>query len=182
MAEDGSSSNGQDVRSRSGWDPERRTEEDPKKRLDRELIELLNEARLALPGVQVLFAFLLVLPFQSRFDELQRSQRDVYVLALLSSAAAVALIIAPSSYHRLNFRRRVKERMLFLSNRLLIAGLALTVVAMGLAVALVVDVTLGWPMAGIAAIVTVAWCGWFWFVMPILAWREGTDVDGDEEG
>ena len=103
-------------------------DESEKERRDRELIELLNEVRVALPGVQVLFAFLLVLPFQSAFSKLGEVQRDVYVGALLFSAAAVALLITPSSYHRINFRLALKERMLQLSNRLLIGGLVCTVI------------------------------------------------------
>jgi hypothetical protein len=154
--------------------------ETEKERLDRELMELLNEARLALPGVQVLFAFLLVLPFQTAFSELGDIERWVYLGALLTSASAVALIIAPSSYHRINFRRPVKERMLFLSNRLLLAGLGLTVAAMGCAVALIVDVTLGWPAAVIAALGTMAWFGWFWFLLPVLAHRDA--IGGADEG
>ena len=147
-------------------------EEGEKERLDRELIELLNEVRVALPGVQVLFAFLLVLPFQGAFSELGGVPRDVYVGALLASAGAVALLITPSSYHRINFRRPVKERMIRLSNRLLLAGLVLTLIATSLSVGLVVDVVLG-GIAGVAAAAAVAaWIGWFWFAIPLLARRE----------
>lgn len=145
--------------------------EGEKERLDRELIELLNEVRVALPGVQVLFAFLLVLPFQGTFADLAELQRDVYAGALLASAAAVALLITPSSFHRINFRRPVKERMLFLSNRLLLWGLLLTVVGMALAIGLVVDVVLG-GFAGLAAgLAAAAWFGWWWFAVPLLARR-----------
>ena len=100
--------------------------DEEKARIDRELMELLNEIRVALPGVQVLFAFLLILPFQQRFDQTSDIDRAVYTLALLSSATAAALLIAPSAYHRLNFRRRNKERMLFDANRLLLAGMLAT--------------------------------------------------------
>src|SRR5262245_28883965 len=92
-----------------GTPPSPSPDEDEKERRDRELIELLNEVRVALPGVQVLFAFLLVLPFQASFSELGELQRDVYVGALLTSAAAIALFITPSSYHRINFRKALKE-------------------------------------------------------------------------
>lgn len=148
-------------------------EEGEKERLDRELMELLNEVRVALPGVQVLFAFLLVLPFQGAFAELGDLQRDVYVGALLTSGAAVALLITPSSYHRMNFRRPVKERMLFLSNRLLLAGLVFTVIGMALSVGLVVDVVLDGPVAVAAGAAVGAWFGWFWFAIPLLARRGG---------
>jgi len=145
--------------------------EGDKERLDRELIELLNEIRVALPGVQVLFAFLLVLPFQGAFAELSELRRDVYVGALLASAAAVALLITPSSYHRINFRRPLKERMLFLSNRLMLWGLLLTVAGMSLAIGLVVDVTLGGFVGLLAGVAAAAWFGLWWFAVPLLARR-----------
>ena len=93
-----------------------RSEED----LDRELIELLNELRVALPGVQVLFAFLLTLPFTNRFSKITDFERDVYFAAFLATAAATAFLIAPSSYHRLRWRTRDKDYMLRISNRLVI--------------------------------------------------------------
>ncbi len=150
-------------------------DESEKERRDRELIELLNEVRVALPGVQVLFAFLLVLPFQGAFSELDDLQRDVYVAALLTSAAAVALLITPSSYHRINFRRPIKERMLFLTNRLLLWGLVLTIVGMTLAVSLVVDVALGPGVAILAAAGVALWFSWWWFAIPLLARRARDD-------
>ncbi len=153
-------------------------DESPKQRLDRELIELLNEVRVALPGAQVLFAFLLVLPFQTRFAELSRIQEDLYAGALMASAAAVALLIAPSSYHRINFRRPMKERMIRWANGLLIGGMALVAVGITLGVALVIDLVLG----GVAAIVlaggTAVWFAWFWFAVPL--WRRHSfEANGD---
>jgi len=145
--------------------------ESPKQRLDRELIELLNEVRVALPGAQVLFAFLLVLPFQSAFAELSDIQRDLYAGALLSSAAAIALLIAPSSYHRINFRRPMKEGMIRWANGLLIAGMALIVLGITLAVALVLDIALGDLPAIILGALTAIWFSWFWFVVPLLRRR-----------
>src|SRR5690606_1943518 len=92
---------------------------------------------------QVLFAFLLVLPFQDRFGDLTALQKDLYAGALMTSAAAIALLIAPSSYHRLNFRRPMKERMIRWANQLLIVGMALMAVGVTLSVALVIDLALG---------------------------------------
>lgn len=151
-------------------------DESPKQRLDRELIELLNEVRVALPGAQVLFAFLLVLPFQGRFAELTRLQQYLYTGALLTSAAAIALLIAPSSYHRLNFRRPMKGRMIRWANGLLIGGMALVALGVTLAVALVIDIVLGGVATVILAVGTALWFGWFWFVVPLLrrrAFEEG---------
>jgi hypothetical protein len=153
-------------------------EESPRARVNRELIELLNEVRVALPGAQILFAFLLVLPFQARFAAINDLQRGVYTGALLSSAAAIALLIAPSSYHRLNFRRPVKERMLHWANRLLIAGMALTLVGTTLAVLLTLDFVFGDPLLSlVAALGTGAWFGWFWFALPLFRRRH---FEGDE--
>src|SRR5215218_4202442 len=101
-------------------------EEGRKERVDRELIELLNELRVALPGVQVLFAFLLVVPFQQGFSQVTDLTRYVYFGGLVSSAVAIAFLIAPAAYHRLNLRRPVeeKEEMLFTSSKFAIVGTA----------------------------------------------------------
>ena len=114
--------------------PEERDE-----RLNRELIELLNELRVALPGVQVLFAFLLVLPFQRRFGELGPGDRAVYFATFLCTALASALLIAPSAYHRLRFREHDKEHMILVSNRLAIAGLLCLAVAITCVVFVITD-------------------------------------------
>src|SRR5512144_1444531 len=97
--------------------------ESPKERVDRELIEQLNELRVALPGVQVLFAFLLAVPFQQRFGQVNDIQRAVYFVTLASAALASTLLIAPSSIHRLLFRQGNKERIVRWNNRVSIAGL-----------------------------------------------------------
>ena len=152
-------------------------DETPKQRVDRELIELLNEVRVALPGAQVLFAFLLVLPFQNRFADLSTLQQDLYAGALMTSAAAIALLIAPSSYHRINFRRPMKEAMIRWANRLLIAGMALAAVGVTLAVALVIDLALGDLPAVILAGGTAIWFTWFWFVVPL--WRRRQFEEGE---
>jgi hypothetical protein len=146
-------------------------DESPKQRVDRELIELLNEVRVALPGAQVLFAFLLVLPFQDRFGDLTALQKDLYAGALMTSAAAIALLIAPSSYHRLNFRRPMKERMIRWANQLLIVGMALMAVGVTLSVALVIDLALGDVAALILGGGTAVWFAWFWFAVPWLRRR-----------
>jgi glucose-6-phosphate-specific signal transduction histidine kinase len=113
--------------------------ESPEQRQNRELIELLNELRVALPGVQVLFAFLLAVPFASGFPKLNGTQRDVFFAAFIATALSTVLLIAPSSYHRLRWRRHDKERMLVVSNALTIAGLFFLAVAITCAVYVITD-------------------------------------------
>ena len=104
---------------------ETRPDESEKERLDRNLLELLNELRVALPGVQVLFAFLLTVPFTQRFSTLTSTQEKVYYATLLLTTVSTVLLIAPSAHHRINFRQQDKAYIVFLANRLTIAGLAL---------------------------------------------------------
>jgi len=143
-------------------------DEDRKERVDRELIELLNELRVALPGVQVLFAFLLVLPFQQAFADSSPEDQAVYTLALLFTALAAALLIAPSMYHRLNFRRGKKQRMLFDSNKLMVAGVIATAAAIACSVYLVIDVIHGGPAAAIATVATLVVYGALWLGLPFV--------------
>jgi hypothetical protein len=113
--------------------------ESAKERHDRELIELLNELRVALPGVQVLFAFLLAVPFANGWRRTTDFQKDVFFIAFLSAATASALLIAPSAYHRLRWRIEDKGRIVRVSNRLAIAGLFALAVAVDASVLLVTD-------------------------------------------
>jgi hypothetical protein len=117
--------------------------ESPEERLNRELIELLNELRVALPGVQVLFAFLLTVPFTQRFAHVTTFQRDLYFGTLLASALATALLIAPSAIHRLEFRQHDKGQIVEISNRLTIVGLGFLALAMTGVVVLITDVLFG---------------------------------------
>jgi hypothetical protein len=137
-------------------------------RVNRELIELLNELRVALPGVQFLFAFLLVVPFSQGADDLTDFQRDVYLVSLLAAAIATALLIAPAAQHRVLFRQQDKEALLHRSNRSAFAGLVVLAVAVCAALLLVVDVlfsrTLAWTTAGVVA----ALLAWWWLVVPLL--------------
>jgi hypothetical protein len=137
-------------------------DEDAKERLDRELLELLNELRVAIPGVQVLFAFLLTVPFTQRFEQVTGFQQDVYFATLLFSAVASALLIAPSAYHRLRFRQQDKQQMLVTSNRLAIAGLAFLALAITGVVLLITDVlfksaTVIVVTSGVALLFAVTW-------------------------
>jgi hypothetical protein len=142
-------------------------DESEKQRVDRELIELLNELRVALPGVQVLFAFLLIVPFQQAFSRASDLDKAIYTVALLVSALAAGLLIAPSAYHRLNFRRNVKEEMLFDSNKLIVAGLVFTAIGVSCSVYLVVDIVLGGTAAGLATAATLVAYAVLWVALPL---------------
>jgi len=132
-----------------------------------ELIELLNELRVALPGVQVLFAFLLAIPFTNRFSTLNAVQHDVYFLALMSAVAGTVLLIAPSSLHRLLWRQAHTERILVTSNRLTIAGMVFLALAMVASVFLIADVLYArWLAAAWAAVAAVLF-GIFWYALPL---------------
>lgn len=105
--------------------------------LDAELMELLNELRVALPGVQVLFAFLLVVPFNQRWEEVDAFEKSAYFTSFLATVAATILFIAPTAHHRLRWRVRDKEALLSTSNRLAIAGTFFLAVAVTAAVSFV---------------------------------------------
>jgi predicted neutral ceramidase superfamily lipid hydrolase len=142
-------------------------EETHEERINRELIELLNELRVALPGVQVLFAFLLAVPFSQRFEQTTDLQRDTYMVALLSTLAGSVFLIAPSAYHRIRFRDRDKEALLRISNVFAIVGMVFLAVGMTSVVFLVTDVIF---KGGVTAVVTSLTAGLFalvWFVLPL---------------
>jgi hypothetical protein len=149
--------------------PERERKDE---RLDRELIELLNELRVALPGVQVLFAFLLGVPFTQRFGQVSELQQDVYFITFLCAAASTALLIAPSAYHRLEWRQGDKEHLLVVSNRLAIAGTALLALSIVGTVFVVTDMLFDVTSAAVVAGLTAAFFGWLWYALPLLRrWR-----------
>ena len=114
-------------------------------RVNRELIELLNELRVALPGVQVLFAFLLAVPFSQRFAQTTELQRDAFMVALLSTLAGSVFLIAPTAYHRIRFRDRDKEALLRISNVFAIVGVAFLAIGMTAVVFLVTDMIFKGP-------------------------------------
>ena len=147
-------------------------DESKDEKLDRELIELLNELRVALPGVQVLFAFLLVLPFQQRFAQLSELDRDVYFVAFMAALFATALLIAPSVYHRVRFRDADKEWLIQMSNRLALAGTFFIAVAMVCTVFLITDVLFGGLQATLATFASVVVFGGLWY--GIAGYRELT--------
>jgi Family of unknown function (DUF6328) len=146
---------------------ENKTREDPHERTARELIELLQELRIVIPGVQVLFAFLLTVPFSQGFTRLDELQRGVFFTTLLCTAAATALLIAPSSHHRVLFRQGVREQRLKLGNVLAIAGLAFLVPAMVGVMFVITDLIFS-PLAAVIVTILMALCFvLLWFVLPL---------------
>ena len=143
-------------------------EESPKERVDRELHELLEEVRVAIPGAEVLFAFLLGIAFTERFGSVTSLQRGVYFSVLLATAAATALLIAPTAYHRLRFRDGDKERMLLSMSRAAILALVLLSMAVSGTIFLVGDVLYSSAVAGIVGGATFAWFAFLWFCLPFL--------------
>ena len=147
---------------------EQKTGENEHERRVRELSELLEELRVVLPGVQVLFAFLLVVPFSARFTEVTPLQQAVFFGTLICTMFSAGLLIAPSAHHRLLWRQQVKEYRLRTANRLAIAGMALLVVAMIGAMFLITDFLFG-SIAAITATVAIItpFFLYVWFVVPI---------------
>ena len=141
-------------------------------RADRNLGELIQELRVAGLGVQVLFGFLLSLPFSNRFSQLDGAQRDLYLTCLVLSATATVLLIGPVAYHRIVFRRGLKEQLVRAANIQAILGLTVVGGAVLSAVLLV-----SWYVAGavaggvITAILGVLTVG-LWFAVPLASRRE----------
>ena len=132
-------------------------------RLDRNLLELLNEVRVAMPGVQVLFGFLLAVPFQGGFQQASSFQRHVLFACLLCAASATALLVAPVAYHRIMFRRGDRLRIVETGNVSLLAGLALLALAMIGAVMLVTDFLFGTTTTVVVATAGALLFGGLWF-------------------
>jgi heme O synthase-like polyprenyltransferase len=136
-------------------------------RLDRELIELLNELRVALPGVQVLFAFLLAVPFTQRFEKITELQKYTFFAALLATMGGTVLMISPTAYHRIRFRDRDKEQMLRTANRLALGGTVFLAIAMTATVFLITDMLFKGAVTAVVTAVTAGLFAWFWYVLPL---------------
>jgi Family of unknown function (DUF6328) len=136
-------------------------------RLDRNLNELLQELRVSQAGVQILFAFLLTLPFTQRFSQVTTFERDVYFVTLLLSGLASALFIGPVSYHRVLFRRREKSLVVFAANWMAIGGLVCLSGAIVGAVLLVTHFLFGGAAAAIAAGSLAAVIVLLWYTLPL---------------
>jgi hypothetical protein len=150
---------------------EEQTIEDRQERTARELIELLNELRVILPGVQVLFAFLLMVPFTQRFPDLDDLETGVFFMTLLCTAVATALLIAPSAHHRLLWRRGVREQRLVVGNVLTIAGLIFLLPAIVGVVFVITAFLFGLTVAVIVTGLLALFFALLWFIFP-LRYRE----------
>ena len=146
--------------------------ESEKERLDRNLTELLGELRVALPGVQVLFAFLLAVPFNNRFGKVTSFERTTYFVTLVTTAIAAGLLIAPSALHRVMFRQDDKRYIVFTANRLAIAGFAFLGVAMTSAMLLVSHFLYGTGAAIAVASVAAVLFFTLWYLVPLMRRRQ----------
>jgi cation transport ATPase len=144
--------------------------DEEQQRLNRQMTELLNELRVAMPGVQVLFAFLLAVPFQQRFETVNAFQRDVYLFTLLAAATATAFLVAPSAYHRIAFQEHEKERIIHMGTRQFVCGIVALAVAMTGAVLLVTDVLFKAATTIVVVVCVAALFAWLWFGIGL--WRK----------
>src|SRR3954470_14476323 len=148
--------------------PPEHDDESRRERVNRELIELLNELRVALPGVQVLFAFLLAVPFANGWTKVTESQKNIFFTTLVATAISTACFIVPTAYHRLNFRKREKERILLTSNNFAIAGIMFLAVSMIGVIVLVTDVIYSEAAAVVTGLIALGVFGGLWRVLPLL--------------
>ena len=142
-------------------------EQKSKEDLNRELIELLNELRVTLPGVQVLFAFLLIAPFSQRFGDINDLQKYAYLAALTFTALGSALLIAPTPYHRIRFRDEDKDALLRLANNLALAGTLCVAIAMCCALFLVTDFLFTSPVPALLTALVAGVIVVFWYALPL---------------
>jgi hypothetical protein len=147
-------------------------EETKKERVDRELIELLNELRVALPGVQVLFAFLLILPFTAGWAKLDGTGRIIYFVTLMLAAVASGFLIAPSAHHRLRFRQGDKEQLVLWGNRMALCGLVSLALAIAGSIAVVADFIYGEAVGLTFAGLALLFLALLWFGVPRLYGQE----------
>jgi hypothetical protein len=158
-----------------GNDPTRR--ETRNERLDRNWDELLQELRVTQTGIQILTGFLLTLPFQQRFAELDEFQRNVFLVTVSLAAAATGMIIAPVSFHRVMFRKREKPLLVNASDRFARAGLVLLALAVSCVALLIFDVVVGRFAGVLASSCLLALFTLCWFVAPLVILRARSDND-----
>jgi ABC-type Mn2+/Zn2+ transport system permease subunit len=150
-------------------------EQRSKEELNQEWGELVEEHRLAMPGVQVLFGFLLVLPFQNRFERLTTNQEYVYFSALMCATIAVVLLITPTAAHRIRWRQADKEALLHVATRTAIAATVFMASAMTASVYLITDYLFGEPATAVVTALVAAAFILFWYGFPL--WRRFKDQE-----
>ncbi len=151
-------------------------EEHDRARIEQEFTELLDEVRVAIPGAEVLFAFLLGVAFTERFATLDGLQQSVYFATLLLTAGSIALLIAPTAYHRVRFRQGDKARLLIAGTRMALASLALLLLAIVGTVHLVANLLYSSRFAAASSAFVATWFLWFWFGLPLI--RRVQDGEG----
>jgi hypothetical protein len=143
--------------------------ESPEARISRELDELLQQLRITLPGVQVLFAFLLTVPFTERFHLVDGVSRDMFFVAFLTTTAAAAFLLAPVAYARIQFRRYDKERLIRLGTFAAITGLALLAISLSASTFVVTEVLFSNAAAALVSALALLLFAVAWFVVPMIA-------------
>ncbi|TCN35859.1 hypothetical protein EV644_114114 [Kribbella orskensis] len=144
-----------------------REQEDTGERLDRQWNELLQELRLAQTGTQILFAFLLAIPFTDRFQDADAFTHDVYAGTLITSALAVGLFLAPVSFHRILFQKKMRDKMIPIAGRMAAGGLFFLILAISSGVLLALDVVLSRTAAFVVVAIVLVWFVTFWYVIPL---------------
>lgn len=164
----------------SSREPDGGNGETPDERADRNFIELLQGFRVAVTGVQVLFAFLLTVPFSPGFADLNTGDRRLFYVALVSAALASICYIAPAAQHRVLFRQGQKELLVRRANRLGVMGGVALGVSMTAATLMVVDYLFDGAVPALTAGVLAAVAAWLWFLQPALSRWSDTRADGDQ--
>jgi len=155
--------------------------ESNKERLDRELMELLQELRVVIPGVQVLLAFLLTAPFQQRFAQLPGSMRNAFFASIACATLATAFLIAPSAHHRLRWRAGEKERLVRVGNQMAIVGTVFLAAAIVLALYVITDVLFTTNLAVLTGIAALVLFGVLWYVVPMVGRSPSSEEEGSGE-
>jgi hypothetical protein len=155
--------------------------ESNKERLDRELMELLQELRVVIPGVQVLLAFLLTAPFQQRFAQLPGSMRNAFFASIACATLATAFLIAPSAHHRLRWRAGEKERLVRVGNQMAIVGTVFLAAAIVLALYVITDVLFTTNLAVLTGIAALVLFGVLWYVVPMVGRSSPSEEEGSGE-
>jgi hypothetical protein len=152
------------------------TDESPKERRDRELIELLNGLRVIIPGVQVLFAFLLAVPFAARFASADQFQRVSFFVTTVAAVVSTVLLIAPAAQYRVLFRAGAKEELLRRANRFALAGILTLGVAMVAALLLILDFLFTRILAIVVCVTVAALLLWAWQIQPAITRARSSKV------